>query len=403
MSSIEELRQQQNAILELAIKEKAVEDSKIEELRISKLREKYDILVNSLVQKVESENNAYMERQLNNLEKDILRENERYDKTFRAQEQFEAMTSNSLQSIIETLRKSWEDEETARAKRLEDRLRGHYSVILEHMESQLGMALQLQDEADKQWIKDVEMRNVQQIKMMNAFEKKCRKLYETRLAEYIERSDEQLNQYSNQLLQVGGSIAQERSRVESQKRRLKMACFQWKMQYSRQMEKKFNTTAEQIESQCMDELYKVLSNNYSGSSSGNNNRDNRDKNSVLPTSKGISTTLQNKFKELSLPLEQQVKALLSMVEHSTPNTTMVSNYEKILEKCESRSIVNKKLERKKYLSYKVKLAKGQKMDTPAAKQEMQELTRELENVNNELTELMRKYEAIYGEGYEADM
>ena len=66
---------------------------------------------------------------------------------------------------------------------------------------------------------DVEMRNAQQIKMMNSFEKKCRKLYETRLIEYTERSDEQLNQYNSQLLHIGGAIAMERSRVGSHKRR----------------------------------------------------------------------------------------------------------------------------------------------------------------------------------------
>ena len=148
---------------------------------------------------------------------------------------FETLSTASLEGIITTLRKSWEEEEVA-DQALEDRLRGHYSVILEHMEAQLQMALQLQDEADKQWMKDVEMRNAQQIKMMNSFEKKCRKLYETRLIEYTERSDEQLNQYNSQLLHIGGAIAMERSRVESHKRRLKMACYQWKVQYLRNAE-----------------------------------------------------------------------------------------------------------------------------------------------------------------------
>jgi hypothetical protein len=61
------------------------------------------------------------------------------------------------------LRKSWEEEETSRAKQLEERLRSHYSAVLEHMEAQLQMALQLQDDADKQWMEDVEARNKQQV------------------------------------------------------------------------------------------------------------------------------------------------------------------------------------------------------------------------------------------------
>ena len=34
-------------------------------------------------------------------------------------------------------------------RHLEDRLRSHYSAVLEHMEAQLQMALQLQDDADR--------------------------------------------------------------------------------------------------------------------------------------------------------------------------------------------------------------------------------------------------------------
>lgn len=32
---------------------------------------------------------------------------------------------------------------------MEERLRSHYSTVLEHMEAQLAMALQLQDDADR--------------------------------------------------------------------------------------------------------------------------------------------------------------------------------------------------------------------------------------------------------------
>jgi hypothetical protein len=40
---------------------------------------------------------------------------------------------------------------------------------------------------------------------MRAFEEKCRRLYETRLTDYIERTDQQLSEYEGQLLQVSFS------------------------------------------------------------------------------------------------------------------------------------------------------------------------------------------------------
>jgi hypothetical protein len=301
MSLSEEANARSAEILKLSEAEGMGEQISYNDLVQSKLREKYDALVSGMLEKVEIENKAYMDRKLDSMEKDVVRESERLESAFRAQTNFETLSTASLEGIISTLRKSWEEEEVARSKRLEDRLRGHYSVILEHMEAQLQMALQLQDEADKQWMKDVEMRNSQQIKMMNNFEKKCRKLYETRLIEYTERSDEQLNQYNAQLLHIGGAIAMERSRVESHKRRLKMACYQWKVQYLRSAEQRYHDLSDSLESKYLNELYKVtedpsLRQQPGASSSGSAA-------SHMPTGKDITGRLKAKFDSLNLTPE----------------------------------------------------------------------------------------------------
>lgn len=65
------------------------------------------------------------------------------------QQAAEAAIAAKFKSIVGDLRRSWEEEESSRAKQLEERLRGHYSGVLEHMEAQLQMALQLQDDADR--------------------------------------------------------------------------------------------------------------------------------------------------------------------------------------------------------------------------------------------------------------
>ena len=83
-----------------------------------------------------------------------------------------------------------EAHEATRAKKLDQRLRNHYETVIEHMQSQLDAALKLNDDADKQWMEDVEARNRQQVATMQAYEEKCRRLYQTRLTEYIERTGE---------------------------------------------------------------------------------------------------------------------------------------------------------------------------------------------------------------------
>jgi hypothetical protein len=55
-----------------------------------------------------------------------------------------------FKNIVTDLRKTWETEELERSQQLEAKLRNHYSAVIEHMESQLELALRVQDEADKQ-------------------------------------------------------------------------------------------------------------------------------------------------------------------------------------------------------------------------------------------------------------
>src|SRR5690554_6206448 len=109
---------------------------------------------------------------------------------------------------------------------------------MSHMEAQLAMALRLQvctasscaiskqteldsvwqDEADAQWMADVEARNKQQITALTMYEEKCRRLYDTRLKEYVEKTDEQISKYEEKLVQAGVSFASERNRYESKLR-----------------------------------------------------------------------------------------------------------------------------------------------------------------------------------------
>jgi hypothetical protein len=119
---------------------------------------------------------------------------------FEIQQQSEVALAVKFKNIISDLRKSWEEEEMARAQQLEEKLRTHYTAILEHMEAQLQMALRMQDEADKQWMDDVEARNKQQIEVLHSFEEKCRRLYDTRLLDYIAKTDEQLDEYEEQVI-----------------------------------------------------------------------------------------------------------------------------------------------------------------------------------------------------------
>jgi len=159
-------------------------------------------MVDALHEKIKTEQEIRMTRAIDNLERNARIESERTKQSFDIQQEAEVTLSKKFKNIVSDLRKSWEEEEIGRALQLEERLRSHYSVVLEHMECQLKMALSLQDDADKQWLEDVEYRNHQQLNTLKAFEEKCQRLYDTRLLEYAEKTNQHIAEYEQQLLEV---------------------------------------------------------------------------------------------------------------------------------------------------------------------------------------------------------
>lgn len=404
-----DMHKTQLLVLEQAVAEERAEDARINQLCQTTLRTKYDHFVESLLNKAKLEGEMYMERALNHLETDVQHETLKLRERVEMQQAIEDAATSKLQGIISELRKSWEDEEVARAKRLEDRLRSHYSVILEHMEAQLQMALQLQDEVDKQWVKDVEMRNRQQTTLMSAFENKCRRLYDTRLTEYIERTDQQMTEYTTQLLQVGGAIAQERSRVESHKRRLKMACFQWKVDFQADVQKRYQKMVDSLESKYMAEIERLLERQADLVMQRSNGGDSDNENSTSISCPKMVAGLAKQFEEASVPAATQVQILMSLLEKASTNHQMGSNYDFVRQKMTSRITIQQKVERKNFLVYKLDLIKkktsgstktgGGVALTMQQKLENHDIVKELAEIQVQLDEMYKKYDSFYGEPY----
>lgn len=205
-------------------------------------------MIEALKDKITFEHETRLKRSLEDLEKAALNESLRAKQAFELQQIAEAGINSKFKNLIVELRKSWEQEEVTRTKQLEERLRSHYTAVLSHMETQLQLALKLQDDADKQWMEDVEIRNKQQINTLKAFEAKCRRLYDGRLSDYITQTTTQLNEYENALLKMGSTVAQEKAANESRIRRMKLACSKWKCDYQKDIHKKYASIVSTLES-----------------------------------------------------------------------------------------------------------------------------------------------------------
>jgi len=222
------------------------------------LQTKYDAMVTSFQERVKREQENRLKRSMEEVERAARKESERAKQAFEMQVAAEAAMGEKMKSILRDMRRQWEEEEIGRAKGIEMRLRAHYSTIVDNMETQLKVALRLQDDADKQWLEDVEARNKQQVQAMKAFEDKCRRLYDARLAEYSEHTEKQLSEYEDQLMSQGSTLAMHKANFESRLKRMRVEAARWKTDYQSEMHAKYQVLADELEEKYMKEISALL-------------------------------------------------------------------------------------------------------------------------------------------------
>lgn len=419
IQDIKEAHTRQLQVLKTAITEERKEAALAQQVFEQTLRTKYDNLVIALQEKVKDEQEARLHRAIEDLERNAKLESERAKQSLELQQSADIALSAKFKNIVGDLRKSWEEEEIQRAKFLEERLRGHYSAVLEHMEAQLHMALQLQDAADKRWMEDVQERNKQHIETMRAFEDKCTRLYETRLREYVHKTDEMMNQYESQLLQTGTTLALERNKYESKQRRLKVACAKWKADYQRILHDKYRVMIDEIEQRYVREIEDLLQDTtvlkkaitpkqaeiletelsiLSQENSKSTKTAQTKKTNGVKASTLISD-LESSWTELNTPFSDRIEMLTSILDDAEVNPEMSAKYEQIMKKLSARLPIAQALSRKQYLEYKIKLTSRADSGKGDGFPHQTELNAELRELQRYLSDALVKYENYYGESF----
>ena len=161
--------------------------------------------------------------------------------------------------IVEELHASWAQEQTLRAKHIENTTSAHYKAVIDHLERQLSLSLNLQSEVDKKWLEELETRSRHQAETLYAFEEKCKALYNERFKKYVKVSNKKLKTYEKQLLEVGTSLASEKNKYDSRLRRIKWACLKWKRQYQQDIELRYTKALTAMEARYTEEVERLLS------------------------------------------------------------------------------------------------------------------------------------------------
>jgi len=265
-------------------------------------------------------------------------------------------------------------------------------------------------------MEDVEARNKQQVETLKAFEEKCRRVYDTRLAEYVDKTDQQMTQYEEQLLQVGSTLALERGRVESRQRRLKLACHRWKLEYQKDINDRYRELAAALETRYMSEIQFLLEEKLkpgAGGIGGTGAVAGSSADSISSSQRRLSASnmrkeLSEKWKEVDLTPEEQVAVLSELLDAAPVNAQMEAAFDLLKEKLSARSPILAMLQRKQFVEYKLKRPAlavggggGGATGEPLTLAGKAEFTQELSELQGKLEESLRKYEQYFGEKFVA--
>ena len=218
------------------------------------LERKFALLAEGLEEQAREYHKHRLEKALSGLEHQAMSECDQTRVRNEAMLDAEERMNSRFQRMVSDLRESWNKEEQARASAADARLRAHFETVLEHAHEQLEMALALNDSVDKRWMEDVQRRNNQTLDGMKKFQNKCQRLYEERLKDYVESTENQLRRYEVQLLEAGATAANEKNELRSQLRRIKIACQRWRVDYQRMIEKRYEETINSVEERYLEEI-----------------------------------------------------------------------------------------------------------------------------------------------------
>jgi hypothetical protein len=385
------------------------------------LKQRVDNLSEALSVKVQQEADLRLTRAMELAQRQAQNDSAAIVKMYEAEKESELKVNSRFKEIVSELHASWEHEQSMRAEHLADVTSGHYKAVIDHLEKQLASSLSLQSEVDKRWLEELETRSKNQAETLYAFEEKCKNLYNERFRKYVKVSNKKLANYEKQLLEVGSTLASEKTKYDSRLRRVKWACLKWKRMYQTDVESRYVKSVEALENHYGAEIERLLhevnetrsavSDSVARLGVGEKNlleaRLSQAEHDMAPSGGGLlpgdGRTTADLVHELTLawekqriPPEEKVRLLTHLLNEATPNAALMRTYDDAHAKLQSRLPILEMRSKKNYLEFKLRQLGDVRVNSEAAG-----VQRELRDTVAEYEDACRQYQAKYGEMFEA--
>ena len=392
----------------------------------------YTAKVDALKSEVQDQQAAHLQRALGLLERSVLADAEASTREHAVVADAEVAASEKFRALSGTLRTQWASEEKSRVAAFEAQLRAQYDAGLAQAQTQLEMALTLNDDAETAWMSHAEERAGQQLEAMSKFEARCRRVYEERLNEYMESTDSKIKAYEEQVLTTSGSLAHEQSKHQSQLRRLKLACNKWRVDYQKEVMSRYHTVVSDLEARYMREMSSMLdelSETQHELTSANRTLSDERRKRRTELQSGMKThpdaganadserkallrqsqlhkMLNKLWDGLSVPMDERLEVLQQLLASADYSPSLLSAYESTHSRLSSQLQLVQLVTRRDFLRYRLAALKRtdsaaapQHVDTGPNAEELQ-LESELRQVESELLSRSEAYEQKNGEPFE---
>ena len=217
----------------------------------------YTLLAQSLRQELKEAAETEMVRAVNSLSDHATLEDAKVRFAQEAVRQAEEAAMERFTKLLEDAQERWNAVEGGRRSQMENTMKSQHAMVVDDLQSQLKAALELKDDADSEWRRQAEGMNIRHLETLKQFEAKMRRIYDERLTEHVERTEEQIRSYEEALLRKGAEVAEMKAMLERRVRRAKLATHAWRADYAKHVDGQYRAILQACEEKYLEEIERL--------------------------------------------------------------------------------------------------------------------------------------------------
>ena len=355
---------------------------------------KQQTLLTQLQKEMSIEQEAQMQSRMESMQKSakesILRQRMEFDAETKAEE----AAKRKFDSLVESLKTQWAEEEAERTRQAEERVRASFGSEIVDLKAQLEEMRAMGEAAHTKWSNTIKDMNEKHVKGLKLFAARAKKVYDERLLDITKRMEDGFNRYEQELLEQDKDMSEQTMLFENRLHGMKMACNKWKEDYKASIDQKHGEMAIQLENKYMIEIEKLLSQVSELQEFARESKRAQPESSRVRMD-GLLANVIKMRKALQMNSDEVISLLMKLLQNSDFSPRLLSIYSKLECKTADQLPLKRMATRREFVKYRLAVMR-RFGDGPSqlieGKESLEDLEDELEAVTVNLWKELQRYE-----------